>query len=232
LPLPRRSFGSPRPQERQGAASYLLRNRSLRSLPQRAPQPSRPLPFPPRSLPVCHRAASPAEDFALSTRRTLETVHRVGLTVLLLLAVAGGCTSGNERAETNSPIRSGAATTDGLKSLSGQSQGATLRMASGRSTATFQVTALDPPTHVFDVRVAAPASADFRVRMRTSDGALLHILDSTRSADWCQVRRDRSVCFLPFPLLEARREGLWTVIVTKRSIPAAAVRVAVTFRSP
>jgi hypothetical protein len=92
--------------------------------------------------------------------------------------------------------------------------------------------ALDPPTHVFDVRIVAPASADVRVRMRTANGRLLRILDSTRIADWCQLRRGRSVCLVTFPLLEAQREGLWTVIVRKRSDPAATVRVGVIFRSP
>jgi hypothetical protein len=148
------------------------------------------------------------------------------LTVLLLLVVAGGCAWGDERAARNSPTRSGANATKARENYFGQSQGATLRMASGHSTARFKITALAPPTHVFDVRIVAPASADVRVRMRTSNGRLLRILDSTRIADWCQVRRSRSVCLLMFPLLEAQREGLWTVIVRKRSDPAATVRVA------
>jgi hypothetical protein len=105
-------------------------------------------------------------------------------------------------------------------------------MAGGRSRATFNVVALDPPTHVFDVRVVAPASADIQIRMRTANGRLLYILDSTRSKDWCKVRHRRSVCQLPFPKLEAQLGGQWTVMVVKRSDPAASVRVDVTFSTP
>jgi hypothetical protein len=152
--------------------------------------------------------------------------------VLLLLLVAGGCTSGNEKTEPTSSTRGNQQTVAGRENLVGQSQGATLTMARGHSRAKFNVIALDPPTHVFDVRIVAPESADVRVRMRTANGRLLYILDSTQSKDWCKVRHRRSICQLPFPKLEAQLGGRWTVIVTKRSDPPASVSVRVTFSTP
>lgn len=153
--------------------------------------------------------------------------------VLLFLLAAGGCSWGNETTEsTSTPIDTD--TVAPQEALSGQPQGATLRMASGHSVARFKITALDPPTHVFDVRIVAPTSANLVVRMRTAPppGRLLRIFDPTQTEDFCKVRRRTSVCSLPFPQLEAQREGPWTVIVNKRSDPAATVRVDVTFRSP
>jgi hypothetical protein len=192
---------------------------------------ARPSPSPPfrkrsRSVPL------PVQDFLLAARRTLETVHRVALAVPLLLLAASACW-GNEQSEPTSASPSGADLIAPLETLSGQSQGATLKMAPGRSVARFRVSALDPPTHVFDVRIIAPASADVGVWMRTAPppSRLLHVLDSTRLKDWCKVRSGRSVCKLTFPELEAQREGPWTVIVRKRSEPAARVKVGVTFRS-
>jgi hypothetical protein len=158
-------------------------------------------------------------------------VRGAGSTLLVLLLVVGGCT-GNEETEPVPSTRSATDAATGPENLSGTPQGATLRMAPGRSTVRFQITALDPPTHVYDVRIAAPASANVGVRIYTWYGATLHVLGSTRNPDWCKVRRRRSVCQLPFPLLEAQRPGLWTVIVTKRSDAAATVNVVVTFRRP
>jgi hypothetical protein len=144
----------------------------------------------------------------------------------------GGCTWGNEETEPVSTTRSATDAATGPENLSGTPQGATFRMAPGRSTVRFKITALDPPTHVYDVRIVAPDSADIGVRIHTWYGTTLHVLGSTRDPDWCKVRRRRSVCQLSFPLLEAQRPGLWTVIVTKRSDAAATVKVAVTFRRP
>jgi hypothetical protein len=134
-------------------------------------------------------------------------VRIVALTLVALL-VAGGCSGGgNGSARPTPTLDGGAETTARAERLSGKSQGATLTIARGRSRARFNVTALDPPTHVFDVRIVAPASADVRIRMRTANGRLLYILDSTRSKDWCKVRHGRSTCRLPFPRLEAHSEG-------------------------
>jgi hypothetical protein len=156
----------------------------------------------------------------------------VALTLLVLLA-AGGCSrGGNGNPSPDPTLSSGAETVAQAKTLSGKSQGATLTMARGHSRARFNVIALDPPTHVFDVRIVAPEWADVRVRMRTANGRLLHILESTRSKDWCKVRHGHSVCQLPFPALEAQLGGRWTVIVVKRSGPPASVSVHVTFSTP
>lgn len=156
----------------------------------------------------------------------------VALTLLVLLN-AGGCSpGGNGNPSPNPTLSSAAETVASAETLTGKSQGATLTMARGHSRARFNVIALDPPTHVFDVRIVAPQSADVRVRMRTANGRLLHVLDSTRSKDWCEVRRGRSICQLPFPALEAQLGGRWTVIVVKRSDPPASVSVHVAFSTP
>jgi hypothetical protein len=94
------------------------------------------------------------------------------------------------------------------------------------------VTALDPPTHTTHVEIVAPASADVGVRIRTWYGQYLGVVTSTKNTDWCHLRPRVSVCQVGFPLLEAQRGGPWTVIVTKRSAPAATVKVEVTFQRP
>jgi hypothetical protein len=113
--------------------------------------------------------------------------------------------------------------------LTARPQVGVLRMAAGHAIARFQIMALAPPKHSFDVRVVAPASADIGVRIRTWYGQALRVLDSTRDRGSCRVRRKRSVCSLAFPRLEAQRAGCWTVIATKRSRPPALVRIAVIF---
>jgi hypothetical protein len=113
--------------------------------------------------------------------------------------------------------------------LVGTPQGQTLQLPVGGSTARFTVTALPPPEHTWDVHVDAPAAADVGVRIRTWYGQQLRVLDTTRDPTSCDVRSGRSFCSLAFPRLEAQRPGKWTVIVQKRSKPAADVRVEVTF---
>jgi hypothetical protein len=156
----------------------------------------------------------------------------VALTLLVLL-VAGGCSRGGNGNPSPSPTSTAEEEpVVQAETLSGKPQGATLTMTRGHSRAKFIVIALDPPTHVFDIRIVAPESADVRVRMRTANGRLLYILDSTQSKDWCKVRHRRSICQLPFPKLEAQLGGRWTVIVIKRSDPPASVSVHVTFSTP
>jgi hypothetical protein len=91
------------------------------------------------------------------------------------------------------------------------------------------ITALSPPTHTYNVKIVAPARAAVAVRIHTWYGVDLGVIDSTNGKPWCAVRGKRSVCVLPFPLLEAQRAGPWTVIATKRSRAPANVRIAVTF---
>jgi hypothetical protein len=102
-------------------------------------------------------------------------------------------------------------------------------MPVGPSTARFEITALAPPRHTWDVRVAAPSDADVGARIRTWYGQRLRVLDSTRDRSSCRIEASRSVCSLAFPRLEVQRPGAWTVIVTKRSMPPARVRVTVIF---
>lgn len=104
-----------------------------------------------------------------------------------------------------------------------------LRLGDGRASARFAVTALDPPTHTYDIRVDTVASADISVGIRTWYGQRLRVLDSIKKDSGCQARRGRARCNFAFPALEAQRPGRWTVIVRKRSGPPAAVRVVVTF---
>jgi hypothetical protein len=113
--------------------------------------------------------------------------------------------------------------------LEGKPQGRSLRLPEGRASRRFTITAFDPPTHTYDVRVVTRASADLGVQMRTWYGQPLQVLDSIRGDSICHIRLGRADCFLAFPALEAQRAGEWTVIVRKRSGPAVAVRVEVTF---
>jgi hypothetical protein len=115
--------------------------------------------------------------------------------------------------------------------LEGKPQVGVLRLGDGRASARFTVTALDPPTHTYDVRVQSAASADISVSMRTWYGQRLRVLDSIESDRACRTRRGRADCNFAFPALEAQRPGRWTVIVKKRSGPPGSVRVAVTFNS-
>jgi hypothetical protein len=162
-------------------------------------------------------------------------VRRVSFTSLVLAVVVtmGGCDrGGGEEAKPNPRPSNGSDTTTDPESLSGVPQGATLRLPRGQATATFEVTALDPPTHTYDVGIVAPASADVRVRIRTWYGQQLRVLDSTKDTESCHARLRVSVCHTFFPLLEAQRAGPWTVIVTKRSARPARVEVEVTFERP
>jgi hypothetical protein len=57
-------------------------------------------------------------------------------------------------------------------------------------------------------------------------------LDSTHDTGSCQAHGARSTCLSHLPILEAQLAGRWTVIATKRSGPAATVRIAITFYKP
>jgi hypothetical protein len=115
--------------------------------------------------------------------------------------------------------------------LEGKPQVGVLRLGDGPRSARFIVTALDPPTHTYDVRVNSVASADISVSVRTWYGQRLRVLDSIEEDRACRTRQGRVDCNFAFPALEAQRPGRWTVIVKKRSGPPATVRVAVTFNS-
>lgn len=148
----------------------------------------------------------------------------------VLVLAAAGCTggSGNHRgAPSPSPDPAGSS------AVAVRPQAASLLLPAGRSSAQFRITAPSPAQYGFDVTVTAPASADVGVSIRTWYGAIFpSILDSTRDPAWCRTRGSQDVCFERFPLLEAQQAGTWTVVASKRSGPAATVRVAIVFATP
>jgi hypothetical protein len=113
--------------------------------------------------------------------------------------------------------------------LEGKPQRQTLRLAAGNATGRFEVTAFDPPTHTYDVRVRTDASADISVWIRTWYGQHLRVLDSIEGDSSCHVRNGEADCLFFFPALEAQRAGPWTVIARKRSGPPVTVRIEVMF---
>jgi hypothetical protein len=154
------------------------------------------------------------------------------LACLALMMTA--CQSGNAdeppTSSSSAGVSSIAVATD-ANALVGRRQGHSLEMATGRSVVRFPITALPPPRHTFAVYVEAPRLADVGVSIRTWYGQRLRVLGSTQHDESCTVQDHRSVCSLAFPRLEAQRPGEWTVIVVKRSKPAAQVRVEVTFNA-
>lgn len=104
-----------------------------------------------------------------------------------------------------------------------------LMMPRGQATARARIAAPSPARYAFDVFVVVPARADIGIRIESSTGQRLRILDSTRSRE-CKTRPPLRTCFLHFPRLEAVRGGVWTIIATKRSLPPARVRGDLIFR--
>lgn len=153
------------------------------------------------------------------------------LALACVAALSSGCVGGEETStsrEPSGPTSSEPIGTDPA-SLVGNVQSRTLELPNGVSRASFKITALPPPEHTWDVYVDAPTRADVAVRIRTWYGTRLRVLDSTDDKTSCDMQAGRSVCSLAFPRLEAQRPGEWTVIVVKRSQPAARVRVEVIF---
>jgi hypothetical protein len=99
----------------------------------------------------------------------------------------------------------------------------------GPATARATISAPSPPKHAFDVFVVVPARADVGIRIETPTRATLRVLDSTRRPP-CRTRHPYRTCLLHFPRLEAVQGGRWTLVVTKRSVAPARVRVDVSFR--
>ena len=156
------------------------------------------------------------------------------LAVACLTAIAnGGCSGGDKTDMTTRPQSSERSPSVPLATdpaaLIGKPQAQTLEMSAGPSTTRFTITALPPPQHTWDVHVDTPLTADVAVSIRTWYGQRLRVLDTTHDQASCEVQGERSVCSLAFPRLEAQRPGKWTVIVVKRSQPAARVRVEVIF---
>jgi hypothetical protein len=113
----------------------------------------------------------------------------------------------------------------------GRPQAAILHLAAGRSRASYEIVAPSPARYVYTVRVGAPVTSTIGVHIRTWYGERLSVLASSHG-EGCRPRGSMDVCVLRFPLLAAERAGAWRMIATKRSGPAADVRISVTFTRP
>jgi hypothetical protein len=121
---------------------------------------------------------------------------------------------------------------DASRPLVGHRQTSLLCLAAGASSGEFTITAPPPPEYAWNVGVTALPADVVTVRIRTWYGADLSVVESTRDAEVCRRDGGSSRCCLRFPLLEAQRGGRWSVIASKRSGPAAAVHIAITFYKP
>ena len=104
-----------------------------------------------------------------------------------------------------------------------------LRMPRGEVTLRARIPAPPSRKHAFDVFAVVPARSDIGIRIETSTGERIRVLESTRSRD-CTARPPFRTCFLRFPTLGAARSAVWTIVLTKRSVAPARVRVDVSFR--
>ena len=136
------------------------------------------------------------------------------------------CGSSRSTAPAPQP-RTATSTPVSLSSLVGRPQEALLHLARGRSTAHFVITAV--PHDTWDVRISAPASADFEVNALKSDGERLSLLETTHQRQACAITGTRLHCRMRFAIGANQTPGRWTVIAKKRTEPAAAVRIGVTF---
>jgi len=136
------------------------------------------------------------------------------------------CGSGHSTAPAPQP-NTASSTPVSLSSFVGRPQEAVLRLARGRSTAGFEITAV--PHDTWDVRISAPASADFEVDALKSDGERLSLLETTHQREACATTGTRLHCFQRFAVGANQTPGTWTAIARKRTEPAAAVRIGVTF---
>lgn len=140
-----------------------------------------------------------------------------------------GCGSGQSTARTSKPKTPGSARAS-LSSLVGRPQEALLSLPRGRSTANFVVTAV--AHDAWDVRIAAPASADFEVNALKSDGERLSLLETTHQREECATTGARVRCFMRFAVGANQAPGSWTVIAKKRTSPATTARIQITFHRP
>jgi len=104
-----------------------------------------------------------------------------------------------------------------------------LRLDAGSASAHHGIAAPSPKHHTFDVRISAPARLNVAVWLRTSYGTVLGVTTTTKNRQGCQPFQSQEHCVFRFPILEAQPAGRWTVFASKRSGPAAFVRITVTF---
>jgi hypothetical protein len=69
------------------------------------------------------------------------------------------------------------------------------------------------------------------VRFETAGGRRLQLVDSTTRFGRCGVRPPLRLCYVRVARPSAPAGGAWTLVVTKRSEPAAVVRVDLGFRA-
>jgi hypothetical protein len=88
------------------------------------------------------------------------------------------------------------------------------------------------PHDTWDVRISAPASAEFEVDALKSDGERLSLLETTHQREACVITGTRLHCFLRFAVGTNQTPSSWTVIAKKRTGPATTMRVQITFYRP
>ena len=106
-----------------------------------------------------------------------------------------------------------------------------LTMPRGPATVRARITAPSPREYAFDVFVITNGGADIGVRIVTSSGEVLRVLDSTQRFGRCNVRPPLRTCLVRFPKRAVARGGTWTIVATKRSDPPARARVDISFIS-
>jgi hypothetical protein len=113
--------------------------------------------------------------------------------------------------------------------------GQSFALPESRSTRRFRLTAPDPATHSFQVRIEQqPASPQVFVRIRTLFGEL-SVFDPnvqpfvTNDAIRCEDRGAGRSCLMTFPNFLAERAGRWTVVIEKLSKASANVHLEIKF---
>jgi len=161
-------------------------------------------------------------------------VRRVCKAVYSLIAGAGALLIGGCGSDHSTALAPQAKTASSIPasfvSLVGRPQEAVLRLSRGSSTARFVITAV--PHDTWDVRISAPASVDFEVDARKSDGEWLYLLETTHQREACAITGTRLHCLQRFAVGVNQTPGRWTVIVKKRTGPAATTRIQITFHHP
>jgi hypothetical protein len=148
-------------------------------------------------------------------------VSRLLLAFVVILSLTG-CMDDSSGSPTGTRVRT--TSTGPLRLQSG-----VVNLPAGLSTKRFTITARDPSKWTFTVAVETSAKTVASVKAKTSYGARLWILGSTRDGDLCRVKRGVSTCITRFPILEAQHGGQWTIIVRKSSPAPARVSVTVQF---
>jgi hypothetical protein len=102
------------------------------------------------------------------------------------------------------------------------------RIALPRGTATVRKRIEAPAgRYVIDVRSIARDGADLTISLEPADGDRRRVLESRSAA--CRTRRPYRLCHVGLPARDVRA-GSWSIVVEKRSLAPASVRVDVMFR--